>query len=154
MTWTNPPTKITEARDRLLECATVQAILTGLTTQQKQDRFHFPDADPTSDTMPYFVLTREAEEYQLLTAAGGSFGAGQIEWNLFADDSVTTGSLEGYISIAQELVALDTEGLYVIRATVRRASRPTPMLQASDDAGQIETGKSFAAITGTMDWEG
>jgi hypothetical protein len=153
VSWTNPPTKITEARDRLLECATIQAILTGLTTQQKQDRFHYPEADPVSDTMPFFVMCREQEDYSLLTS-GGSTGSGQIEWVLYADDSVNTGTLEGYMSVAKELVELVTEGLYVIRATVKRASRPTPSMQATDDGGQVETGKSFATIAGMMDWEG
>lgn len=153
MTWTNPPTKITEARDRLLECATVQAILTGLTTPQQQARFHYPEADPVTDTYPYFVLNRVSEKAILLTV-GGSTGEGVIELGLYVDDAVSTGTLEGYITIARELVELTTEGLYVIEAEMMRASRPTPALQASDDGSQVETGKSFASIVGTLQWEG
>lgn len=153
MSWQNPPTKIIEARDRMLECATVQAILTGLSTPAQQARFHYPEADPTTDVLPLFVLEREDQEFEKLTATG-STGSGTISWALFVEDSVSTGTIDGYIDIAQELDELTTEGLYVIRSTVQRASRPTPGMQAGDDGGQIEIGKAFACVIGSMTWEG
>ncbi len=153
MSWANPPDKITEARDRLLECQAIQTLFVGLTTPQQQARCHYPYADPVADTMPFIVLMREDEEYAR-TTVGGTSGRGTIAAVIHLDDSVTTGAAEALVSVASELCSLITDGLYVVAANAERVSEPTPGMQATDDGGQVETGKSYRTVMVSMGWEG
>ncbi len=151
---TNAPTKITEAMTRLIECPTVQTILTGVAAgAAQQARFWYPNADPITATMPFFVLSRTRERYMRSTS-DGTFGDGQIECVIHLDDSVATGTIESYITIAEELCGLRTDGIYITGAEATLSSEPTSAMQATDDSSQVVTGISYKTFTVLMEWEG
>jgi hypothetical protein len=152
MSWTNPPTKITEARDRLLECASIQTLFTGLSAGDQELRFHYPDADALTSSLPYIVLSRNDEDYSLV-AAGAESGTGEIEAVIYVDDSSSVGTVEALITVARELLRLRTEGLFIIRARATRSSDTNSAMEAGEDSG-ADQGRLFRTITITMNWEG
>lgn len=155
MTWVNPPQTIIDWRDALLATATIQTLLTGLTTLQQQARFHYPEATPTDfASLPCWVLGRAFQSYRLESAAR-SFGNGTVEAVGYFAASSDIGTVEAQINVAQELVELNGGNyLYVITADVSRSSVPSASQLATAEAGQARTSVPCFTILYTAEWEG
>ncbi len=157
MTWTNPPTIITNWRDALLATPTIQALLVGLTSGQQQARFNYPHALAADFAvgLPMWVLGRARQRAKLLSV-GHSFGEGGVEAIGYFASTSDIGTIEGQIQVAHDLVELNNAGnyLYIIEAEVERSSQPSPAQLATADGGQTRTSVPCYTILYMAEWEG
>ena len=159
MTWTNPPQSLIDARDTLLQSATVTAtVLPALTLGQRQARCHYPRGDGRSDSFPMFVFRREKYSAKRMDAIG--YGtSGTVTVHLYvADATVDDGTLEGWAeAIIQDLVSMgatETGIQYIISAECGEAVEPNAAQLAAAVAGQIdEQGCTYRVISITWEWE-
>jgi hypothetical protein len=152
LTWQDPPATIIAYRAALLATAGIQTLLTGLSSTQKDDRFVYPSADALDMDLPYIVLSRVEQDYVKL-GSGTSMGNGTMRAVIHVAGSVKTGIVEQLIDVAQQLVELNSEYLFIVRARASLANEPPVDQEAAADSS-ADVGRKDRSIHIDAEWEG
>lgn len=148
MSYTNPPDKITEARDAIVACAAASTLGCGATAA-----YHYPEAGLKNTALPFCVLT-ESEEYQAERhAPGESYGRGSVRATFYLDPSVVTlGQAESASrDIVHQLCELTGDHLFIVNATRSLASRVRRSKAAAAVNGDA---RSYFTLQIMITWEG
>lgn len=147
MSWTNPPTKITEARDALILCAAAPTLGCGTTASH-----HYPEAGLKSTALPFCVLS-ESEYSAERHAPGESYARGQISVTYYLDPgTITIGQAEeaGHDLVLQ-LSELTDANLFITGATRSLCSR----VRRSKVAATVDgSARSYFTLQIQIQWEG
>lgn len=147
MTWTNPPTKVTEARDAIIACAAATTLGCGTTTQA-----NYPEAGLKTTTLPFYVLS-EAEYSAERHAPGESYGRGQISATFYLDPAVITigQAEEAGHDLVLQLSELTGDNLFIVGATRSLCSR----VRRSKVAATVDgAARSYFTLQIAIQWEG
>lgn len=147
MTWRAPPTKVVEARDRLLASSPTFSSLFPVA------RCHFPKFSVLTDALPAALFQRNPTTYER-HAPGESYGKGQVVAVLYFDATIhDIDAAEEYADrIAKEVCEWEHEGLFITACTPSMCSDPSDAQRAA--AGDTTNGKSYRTITLLLTWEG
>ncbi len=148
MSWEDVPDFIVNARDRMLESATIATTL-GIRANQ----FHWPRAVPT-DMVPLVVID-DTEPETVPAGAGSTYIYGTITGVILVPAAdFTIGKLTQYGRlIGPEIVGLLTDGIFVKRFKCSRVGEPGPGFWALKDSGQPEAAvPPVRALPFVMDW--
>lgn len=146
MSWSSPPTKAVEARDRLLGLTSVSGA--GFLAAN----FHYPRAAIT-DSLPLAVVERSSNTAKRI-GNGTSQANGSIAIVFVFAASTPDGTLEDFAdAVCRDAVETLTDGLFVVEATAERCGMAGPGLFASDSAGQLDQGRATSAIIVTLTWD-
>lgn len=149
MTWTNPPTAVTEMRTMLLASSS----FTG--AGFASGNVHYPAAaldsvnSSTADTLPVCVLAEEAQERTRYAEGARGLPTGTIAIVLYVDTD--TGTLEALArSILDDLLLLgQSQGLPIRSGSVGLCSDATSAQLAADET---DTQAKHRSITITVDY--
>lgn len=147
MSWTNPPTKITEARDAIVACTAATTLGCGATAA-----YHYPEAGLKTTSLPFCVLS-EAEYSAERHAPGESYGRGQINSTFYFDPAaITIGQAEeaGHDLVLQ-LTELIDANLFITGASRSLCSR----VRRSKVAATVDgAARSYFTLQIAIQWEG
>ena len=147
MTWTSPPTKVTEARDAIIACASAATLGCGTTAS-----YHYPEAGLKTTALPFCVLT-ESEYSAERHAPGESYGRGQISATFYIDPAVTdigTAEEAGHDLVLQ-LSELTDAKLFVTGASRSLCSR----VRRSKVAATVDgAARAYFTLQIQINWEG
>lgn len=157
MSWVNPPPSVVAFRDALINCATVQTVLTGMTLLQQQARFHYPKADFRTDAMPGFVLSRPKRRAERSDAFGTTARGTTSARYYTSDSSGDEGTVETQAdAICDDLCSLSTaDTLYIIGAESGECVDASPGMGAAAVNGQPDDASvTFRVTSIDAEWEG